>query len=186
MSAIRYVGLAVLFASIFAAAAAAQAPTPANPRSYGALQAADDSYRYNEAERRAAIDQQIGQQNAIRAYRTWKPYAEAYAMPYVYRYGGPVAGMYTHRAIERYAPNIGGYVPELRGPRNFFYQPQLNDTRQPIGHEKIWTGPNSYIYKPKYAEALPTPTDGPLLAPPDSTPADAATGRATRPPDVAS
>ena len=172
MSAFQRVGLSVFFLSVVCAVAAAQSPTPANPRSYDAFQAADDSYRNNEAERRTAIDRQIGQQNAVRAYRMWQPYAEAYALPYVYRYGGPAAGMYTHRALERYSSNFGVYAPELRGPRDFFYQPQLPDVRQPIGHEKIWTGPNSYIYKPKYAEPLPPLTAGPLLTPPTAQPAE--------------
>jgi hypothetical protein len=133
-------------------------PSSVSGQVYDPIRAAEDAQRYDEAAQRALIERQIAHQNAIRVYRPWAPYVNAYALPYVYRYGGARAGLRTQAAIERFAPRIEIYAPNVRGPRDFLTQPPEGEARQPIGHDRIWTGPNSYIYQPRYAEDAQGPT----------------------------
>lgn len=131
-------------------------PADRPSRIYSPLDAAADSHRLAEERRREAIDRQlevidrIRQQHALAA----AGYVDVTALP-----GYRAA---ARRALRRgYLPPIpapwpGHGVPVRPGtlPPGPYggalrYYPQV---QQPIGHERIWTGPNSYIYRPLYPE----------------------------------
>jgi hypothetical protein len=139
--------------------AAAATPRP----SYTPFDAAEDARRMSEAEGQAAVTRQVQLLDDIRWRNMWAPYVEQYAAPFVAAYGPPWAG---RRAYRDWAPLPAPLVyppliPWARGPSDFFGQPYVGQAQQPIGHEKIWTGPNGYIYRPKYADppvpSQPTP-----------------------------
>ncbi len=130
---------------------------------YSPLDAAEDSYRYSEARRRAALDRQLEVLDRIRQGHA------AAALPYL---DVPALRGYPGAPLRALR---GGYAPPLPYPwpsygRVLPYYPRV---QQPIGHEKIWTGPNSYIYRPLYPEPFqPAPVDSvPQPAPPGHLPA---------------
>lgn len=111
---------------------------------YGPLAAGQDAYQAAEAERRWAINRQLGIIDSARWYNAWSPYVRPY-------------GLYP-------------YCPWLR---------------QPIGHEEIWTGPNSYIYHPRRTapEVAPdAPTPAAPATPPAPTPIIPAPEKVPAPP----
>ncbi len=116
----------------------------------------------------------LGQETptASRAYRTSDPGRGAYQR----------AEQQRREAIERQLGVIEsvryfniwrpyGYGPAFTPwPRPLYGYPHYRRVRQPIGHDKIWTGPNSYVYRSRYAsppeearspvaplESVPTP-----------------------------
>jgi hypothetical protein len=78
-------------------------------------------------------------QREVCRYGVGNPTAYRYAAPYIAAYVPPaIAG----RILDRLA-----FGPLAASSP---YPPYSN---QPIGHEKIWTSPNSYVYRPLYAGA---------------------------------
>jgi len=149
------------------------APAPSGPvapdgkpyrpnATYDSLQAGQDAYQRGEEERRWAIDRQLQVEQNIIDYNVWSYYN--WGMPHFYGYGNPYVGMYAppevgfrlRRAFARW-----GYWPPLYptplSPDSVYGYQYRPFAKQPIGHEKIWTGPNSYIYKPRYASPEPPP-----------------------------
>ncbi|MDZ7616053.1 MAG: hypothetical protein U1E05_03555 [Patescibacteria group bacterium] len=132
---------------------------------YSPLDAANDSYEYAEQGRQEAIARQLELMEYARQPRV------TVAVPYV---GAPAIAVppgAARRALRRaysqslrdpYWPGYGvmigvGPRPALPYVGAMPYSPPV---RQPQGHERIWTGPNSYIYKPVYpAPFYPAPTE---------------------------
>ena len=147
------------------------------PETYDSLDAGQDAQAMAERQRRAAVDRQLQTQADIRYYQVlpgrWgRHYARRYAVPNIHVYAPPFAAQEAHRAIE------GGYIPAppfgpWPMPGDFFGvpyvgEPYVDSVEQPQGHEKVWTGPNSYIYRPRQQE--PTRAERqPTLAPPQPT-----------------
>jgi hypothetical protein len=83
----------------------------------------------------------------------------------------PISPGAARRALRRgylpgypypYSPGYGVVVPPGAWPAAPFFGsvPYYPYAVQPLGHEKIWTGPNSYIYKPLYPEQFqPAPLE---------------------------
>jgi hypothetical protein len=149
--------LAVLLATAGAQEATLPQPAPLRPReqyrpgmTYDSLQAGQDAYRAAEADRQAAIQRQLRIQDEIRWYNTWAPGYESWpTLPEIYAYGARRA----FRPTYRYG-NAGYYGPLFepwpRVPGDIYGYPYYGSVRQPTGHEKIWTSPNGYIYRPTY------------------------------------
>lgn len=140
---------------------------------YSPLDAAEDSHRLSEARRRWAIDRQLEVLDAVRQSHagTVPRYVDVTALP--------VSPGAARRALRR------GYLPGYPYPYSlglgvvvrpgawpavplFGSVPYYPYAVQPVGHEKIWTGPNSYIYRPLYPEqfqpAPPEPSRQPTPA----------------------
>jgi len=176
---IRTIGMAcAALAAIFLCSgidsnAAGQDPPPAaEPTSpyrveqqYDPLQASRDAYYQAEEARRQAIDQQLGAVNYATWYGTWAtPRVYAYSWPGVYAYPmrRSVRRAYRGVYVGPVAPII---TPWPRVSVGVYGYPDYPPVPQPIGHEKIWTGPNSYYYRPIYAEpGPPTPAGVPTPA----------------------
>ncbi|OHB70096.1 MAG: hypothetical protein A2V70_00455 [Planctomycetes bacterium RBG_13_63_9] len=126
-----------------------QAPRAQN--AYPSLEAAQDAYRAAEAQRRWAISRQLQMLEDLR-YRN--PWVAAFVPSPADFYG------YANRWTPRRAYRDGFDArltpsPYIPGPiAGYAYDPRR---RQPIGHEKIWTGPNSYVYRPYPAPARSSP-----------------------------
>ena len=156
------------------APAAQNPPGPiAHPApTYDSLQAGSDAQQPAEEARGDAIRRQLGVQGDIRRYNTWLP-AYGPPLPAVYGYGSVRAARRAYRSV--YGPPL--LAPWPRVPGDIYGYPYYPWARQPIGHEKIWTSPNGYIYKPLYpnsplapeAPALPQP-QGPTRADPATRP----------------
>ncbi len=132
---------------------------------YSPLDAADDSYQYAEQRRREAIARQVEMMEYARQPRVVVP------VPYVDVTALPVHPGAARRALRRaYSqslryPHWPGYGVVIgAGPRPPLpyvgAMPYYPPVRQPQGHERIWTGPNSYVYRPIYPEPFyPAPTE---------------------------
>jgi len=139
-------------------------------QTYDSLQAGQDAQRLAEERRADAIQQQLP---SSRWPSTWGPAYAAAAVPRVYVYPGPRAARWAYRY------GYGVYVPWPRAVVPAYPYPRL---RQPIGHERIWTGPNGYIYRPIDPRS---PVPGGAAMPPAPqvpTPADPATRPQPGPP----
>ncbi|MFZ5831093.1 MAG: hypothetical protein ACOY3P_13465 [Planctomycetota bacterium] len=159
----------------------AQAIVPTD-QIYSPFDAARDSFELGEAGRQARLNNQLGLVETGRAYRMWGPVWPPVYGAYpavVYSYGSP-------RALWRAQRETVFYPPAIVAPRPFLWSPTPvaplpGEVQQPIGHERIWTGPNSYIYKPLYPQPVsPAPmatapaaqpqaqpqVEGPALGPP--------------------
>ncbi len=147
-------------ASVFAQPPAAAQTGPV----YSPQQAAADADQLAEQRRRWAIERQLEVIDGIRQARAAAafPYAVGPAMP-----GYPRA---ARRALRRgYAPpppypQPGHGVLVRPGPfpaaPYWGLAPHGPPVRQPLGHERIWTGPNSYIYRPLHPEPFqPAPVE---------------------------
>jgi len=136
--------------------------------------AVDDGYRLSEEQRRWAIDRQLGLLQTLRAMQA------SGTVPYFDRPVPTVCRAAARRALRRrYAPpppyplpGYGTTIPSGLWPLAPFGAVP-NDyrwARQPTGHEKIWTGPNSYVYRPLYPESAdrtpPEPAGQPIPATP--------------------
>lgn len=158
------IGVGLPAAGLLALAAwiTACAQTPEGPRirpdvSYGPLQAGRDAHRMAEEARRRAIDRQLQLLGEVTWYGA---YAYEHDPAAYASYPGPLLAYGPRRAMRRayrwgYGPAWWPYV------YGYPYYPWM---RQPLGHEKIWTSPNSYLYRPRYQppEARPqrpTPAD---------------------------
>lgn len=124
---------------------------------YSPLDAANDSYQHAEQRRREAIARQVELVEYARQPRVAVPvpYVDVTALPI-----HPGAARRTlRRAYSRSLryPHWSGYGAMIgvgsRSPLPYVgAMPYYPPVRQPQGHERIWTGPNSYIYKPIYPE----------------------------------
>ena len=142
----------------------APAETPPQYRpdvEYGPLQAGRDAYNQAEQQRRWAIDRQLWLISDVRRYNTWYPYVDRYALPYIYSYAPPRVARRVHKSLQRdWSGRV--FTPWPQVPGDVYGYPYYPRIKQPIGHEKIQTGPNGYIYRPVYeeppkAQQVPTP-----------------------------
>jgi len=168
--------------------------------SYGPLRAGQDALHWGEQQRRAAIDRQLELQQNARHYNAWAPYVYRYALPHVQAYAPRWAARRFRRDIER-AAAVGLPVPPVPPVpwvppyAEIFGYSHRGWLQQPSGHEKIWTGPNSYIYVPRFGprapqSGAPTPAapQAPTPAaprPPEEAPAADLSAPALKPPEVA-
>jgi hypothetical protein len=166
---LRIVGLTILLIAFVLATVQAQesagppdvtpAPRPELPQqyyprfTYGPLEAAEEARRRGEEAGRDAINRQLQLADDIRWMNTWIPTPNRPSLPYIYGYGVPRV---ARRAIERWADPV--FTPWPRVPGDIYGYPYYSPVKQPIGHEKIWTSPNSYVYRPKYAPSTTQPT----------------------------
>jgi hypothetical protein len=155
-------GNMLLLALPFPAAAQIEVYHPGE--TYDSLQAGHDAYVNAEAVRRAAIGRQLQLQEQIQRDNTWANSADKYS-PIRPESFGPilpraVAGIgreeiYALPRPDRQAyqdrPGLPLFEPWPRVPNDIFSAPYYGVVRQPTGYVKIWTGPQSCIYKPTYA-----------------------------------
>ena len=145
-------------------------PAAAQQASPG-VAASQDAYSQAEQQRREAI---ANQRQLVEQAR-WYPYNYfGYAYPYYPRKA------YRQAVRSGYVPL---YPPLTHGPSDFLLgYPYYGAAKLPVGHEKIWTSPNGYIYRPLYPQSAgPTaaqsrrpPTEAPqanLPPPPEPSPA---------------
>ena len=143
---------------------AARAPRAVRaPETYDSLQAGRDAHAMAERQRRGAIDRQLQTIETVQWYNAWydnwydawgRHYARHYALPYIYAYAPPFAARQAHWAIEGYVP-APPFSPWPFVPGDIYGYRYVPRVEQPEGHEKIWTGPNSYVYRPRYQEPPP-------------------------------
>jgi hypothetical protein len=129
-------------------------PTPAGKSqqvrpgaAYGSLQAAQDAYRAGEQKRWCALSRQWQLVEGLRCRNPW-----------VAAYVPSLAEIAVYRGLRAFEQAFGGETVPLSGlgayvPGRVSGEGYYPGTRQPIGHEKIWTGPNGYVYRPRYAPA---------------------------------
>ena len=177
---------AVLAAVVLAAvvwtgpAFAAQPGSGANTRTeYSPLDAGRDAHRWAEQQRRWAVERQRQVQSDVIERNTLarNPFVDVTAAP---GYRG-VSRRYLRRMYNyQTRVPVGLPYPVYRDP--WTYDPVLGSfpyyplMRQPVGHRKVWTGPNSYVYQPIYAN------DNEDAAPSQSVPTGSeATSRRTPP-----
>jgi len=120
---------------------------------------APNPYEAAEQERRWAINRQMQIIDDIRRYNPWVA-AYVPSAAELYTMGAWRAGRRAYRY--GYAPiyTPWAYVPG--GVYTYGYYPRA---RQPSGHERITTGPNSYMYVPRYgqpSQAHPAPAPAPV------------------------
>ncbi len=148
------------------------APRPELPQryyprfTYGPLEAAEEARRRADEAGRDAIQRQLQLADDIRWMNTWAPTPYRASLPYLYGYA-PRIGRRVERVFERWVDPV--FTPWPRLPGDIYGYPYYPLVRQPIGHDKIWTSPNSYVYRPRYAPAIPPPAARP--APPVPAPA---------------
>jgi hypothetical protein len=130
--------------------------------------AGQDAYSLAEQQRREAI---VNQRLLVEQAR-WYPYNYfGYAYPSYYP-----RKAYRQAVRYGYAGYAPMYPPMTRGPSDFLLgYPYYGAAKLPVGHEKIWTSPNGYIYRPLYpqsaaphaAQSRRLPTDAPQVKPPE-------------------
>jgi hypothetical protein len=137
---------------------------------YGPLQAAQDAYRMAEQERRHAVDRQV---HLLQSAAWWRPpwpapYLPAVPpvppVPPVYGYGFPYGPRLGFGRAYRYGYYRAVPLPWPPAPPVPYVYPYSPQARQPTGYEKVWTGPNSYVYRPYYGQ----PTGQPNVPAPSS------------------
>jgi hypothetical protein len=130
--------MSCLLATIFGLMGTVQAadqPVPAG------VPVPQDAYSRAEQQRREAIayQRQLVEQARLNYYNYLYTYNPRKAYRQAWRYG--------------YAPL---YPPITRGPSDFLLgSPYYGAAKLPVGHEKIWTSPNGYIYRPLYQQPPP-------------------------------
>jgi len=163
---------------------------------YTPLDAGEDAYRRAEAQRRWAIDRQLTVEKNVRDYNTWKYYNwgnfNRFAQPFVDAFAPPRVAWRIRRGAARRAacgPVPPPFYPSPVSPDAPLGYNYLPFRSQPVGHEKTWTSPNSYIYKPVYtppnrpqATIGNTPPPGAAaVAPPTTVPPPAPAARSENP-----
>jgi len=177
-------------------------PEPQFPNSYSPLDAGEEARKMAEKQRRAAIDRQLGLEAELRHYATLpRPIG---TVPYVRPYASGFGAVYAypeHRSARRawkyerryhhlygYFPHPGyvyrGYgYPNVYAPLPYLFgYPYVGHVDQPVGHKRIWTSPNGYIYRsvhpsdvkppepeksaPAASQPPPEPPAEPIPAPP--------------------
>ncbi len=158
---------------------------------YTPLDAGQDAYKRAEGERRWAVDRQLTVEQNIRDYNTWRyynwgsPYFNQYASPYAAPYiDAPRIGWRIRRNIAARIGTLGPPLPSVLSPDARYGYNYLPYTKQPIGHEKIWTSPNSYIYKPRYTPPNKPPAT--IGEPPQPPPAQPQPAPVAQPPTAGS
>lgn len=132
--------------------------------SYGPIEAAEEARRRAVDAEHGAIQRQLQLQDDIRWYNTWNPTPYRYALPYIYAYAPPRAARRVHAALEVYVPPVQVLTPWPRIPGDIYGYPYYPWVQQPTGHDKTWTSPNGYIYRPQYGSP-PTQAAKPPVAP---------------------
>jgi len=140
---------------------------PAAPRqyhpeiTYGPLDAAEEARLRADEAGQAAINRQLQLLDDIRWYNTWLPTPYRPTLPYIYGYGPPRVARRAYRdALDPV------FTPWPQVPGDIYGYPYYGTVKQPIGHEKIWTSPNSYIYRPVYAPPAGQAAAAPRVAAP--------------------
>jgi hypothetical protein len=122
------------------------AGTNRSGETYDALQAGQDAYRAAEVDRQAAVKRQLQVQDDIRRYNAWLSEQGDWPAPLeVYEYRPSRAFRRAYRYGFSPPP-----APWLRAPGDVYGYPYDGGVQQPTGHEKLWTSPNGYIYRPRY------------------------------------
>jgi len=141
-------------------------PTPpAEPQSqsayvsraqYDPIRAAEEAAERADAAARAAIRQQMALVAAAPLYSPSIVFPYRYPTPVVPPvYGPPRAVRRAQRSLERAGVPYAVYVPPVPWTaRLSIVAPLPAPVQQPQGYEKIWTGPNGYIYRPWYGQPL--------------------------------
>jgi len=158
-------------------------PTPpAEPQSrsvyaprpqYDPIRAMEEAAERADAAARAAIRQQMAIVAAAPLYSPSIVFPYRYPTPIVPPvYGTPRAVRRAQRTLERAGVPYAVYVPPVPWTaRLSIVAPLPAPVQQPQGYEKIWTGPNGYIYRPWYglapaeAQKNAAPAAEPLPAP---------------------
>jgi len=141
---------------------------------YGPNQAGWDSYQVGEQQRREAINRQAYLSAHMPWYNAWISPAMTLQPVHAYR---------LRRAARRasrpgFAPVLAPVLAPWPVVRGYAYgYPYFPYVAQPLGHKRIQTGPNSYIYRPIYGGPVAGPgvhhPPRPELSPPaNSTPAN--------------
>lgn len=154
----------------------------AQPR-YGPGQAGQDAYRMAEAERRWAVHRQLQLVQTAWWYSPWvAPYVPGTPPVYAYRprrasrrWGIDVPRRMRGRAYRYGYPAV--YAPWPSVAINVYRYSSYPWVRQPLGHETVWIGPNSYVYRPFY-ERSDRPREG---AAPGKRPPSTGASPSTRP-----
>jgi hypothetical protein len=138
-------------------------PPPASAGSAYPPQAASaDAYRNAEEQRRSDISRQLQTNDRLsaRAATAYGPYGEPYLVTPAPPAPGaqhppadPYPGSRVLTRIERLANSplgatLGALVPG--GITVYRRPPGPQRVPQPLGHEELWTSPNSYVYRPIY------------------------------------
>jgi len=162
----KAIQISYLFGGILAVALTGLA-TAQESASYDALQAGQDAYQAAEAERHAAIDQQRNTIEQMKWYNTWAYRGYAPTLSNIYANGYS----YNPRRVYRQAIRYGSppvFQPWPRVPGDIYGYPYYGAVRQPAGHEKTYTSPNGYVYRPRMPPPAPSPSSPPA---PPATPA---------------
>ena len=124
---------------------------------YSTLDAGRDALKRAEKRRRYETDRQIQVRKNVMNYQAWYNWYWGTAYPL---YGGVpwyqgYLGEYGRWPSCSMPCRIPGCWmapwPSPLSPDAVYGYNYLPYATQPVGHEKVWTSPNSYIYKPKYA-----------------------------------
>jgi hypothetical protein len=152
---------------------AVYAPRP----QYDPIRAAEEAAERAEMAARAAIGRQMALVAAAPLYSPSIVFPYRYPTPVVpLAYGPPRAVRRAQRSLDRAGVPYAVYVPAVPwAARLSIAAPLPPPVQQPLGHEKIWTGPNGYIYRPWYGQppaeaqgsAAPAAEPVPTPAPPD-------------------
>ena len=88
-----------------------------------------------------------------------RPPTTAYRLGRTLRYA-PYGYSYNPRRAYRQAVRYGYppvFQPWPRVPGDIYGYPYYGAVRQPAGHEKTYTSPNGYVYRPLYEKPQPQP-----------------------------
>lgn len=154
------------------APAPAPSSTPATVppnATYTPLDAGRDAYARGEAERSSALDRQLRVENDVRWFNSWAGPFGGTTRVEVRTPSSPWLGSRAYRIPSPYEYPSAVLPPPLFTPwplvsGGIWGYPYYPWASQPIGHERIWTSPNGYIYGPRYAEPSPA---GPQPVPAD-------------------
>jgi hypothetical protein len=107
-------------------------------------------------------------QPEVYRYGFCNPTVYRYALPYINAYAPPRIANRVDSALDRFVYG-GSHTVMVPAPSNAPRDPYYAGSGQPIGHEKIWTSPNSYVYRPLYA-APPAVAGSPTPSKPAASP----------------
>ena len=125
-------------------------PPLASLPSYGGAQAAADSYRYAEQQRREAIGSQMALNDQLSSHHWHAAYPYNYyarfwvAPPMHYGYSRAFRGVGISVAGASYGIGISSY---------------LGQPPRPLGYAETWLGPNRYSYRPLDGQSGATPPE---------------------------
>ena len=157
MNLLTKVLMSCLLMAIFGLMGATQAAAQQVPAGVAAGQ---DAYSQAEQQRREAIayQRQLVEQARLNYYNY---------LNYAYSFSCNPRKAYRQAVRNGYAPL---YPPLTRAPSDFLLgSPYYGAAKLPVGHEKIWTSPNGYVYRPLYQQP-PGPTASQSRRPPGEAP----------------